>query len=137
MEQEESVMKKAFAILVIVAALSLFIQLQPAFAAYDSAAAKAAMQKVAQHMKDLQANVAAKDYYGAAEKFMDVARDFKELAVINPIKGDKETWNRIHGNLINAAFKGIGACGAQDDAGIKQAIQDLIKYRNEGHKIFN
>jgi len=135
MEQEESVMRKAFTILVIVAALSLFMQ--PAFAAYDSAAAKAAMQKVAQHMKDLQANAAAKDYYGAAEKFMEVARDFKELAVIDPAKGDKETWNRIHGNLINAAFKGIGACGAQDDAGVKQAIQDLIKYRNEGHKIFN
>jgi hypothetical protein len=135
MEREESIMRKTFALLVIVAALSLFTQ--PAFAAYDGAAAKAAMQKVAQDMKDLQAKAAAKDYYGAAEKFMDVARVFKELAVINPAKSDKETWNRIHGNLVNAAFKGIGACGVQDDAGVKQAIQDLIKYRNEGHKIFN
>jgi hypothetical protein len=135
MEKEESIMKKAFKALVIVAALSLMIQ--PAFAIYDSPAAKATMQKVAVLMKDLQAKVAVKDYYGTAEKFMDVARLFKELEVIDPVKGDKETWNRIHGNLINAAFKGIGACGAQDDSGIKQAIQDLIKYRNEGHKIFN
>jgi hypothetical protein len=135
MEKEENIMRKSFTILVIVTALSLFIP--PAFSAYDSAAAKTAMQKVAQHMKDLQAKTAAKDYYGAAEKFMEVARVFKELDVINPVKGDKETWNRIHGNLINTALKGIGACGAQDDAGVKQAIQDLIKYRNEGHKIFN
>jgi hypothetical protein len=132
---KEGVMKRAFTLLVVVAALSLFVQ--PASAAYDSAAAKAGMQKVAQQMKDLQAKAAAKDYYGAAEKFMDVARVFKELAAINPAKGDQETWDRIHGNLINAAFRGIGACGAQDDAGVKQAIQDLIKYRNEGHKIFN
>jgi hypothetical protein len=129
-------MKKRVWIVLAVMALFCFL-MQPAFAAYDSTAAKAAMQKIAQNMRDLQAKSAAKDYYGAAEKFMEVARLFKELAVINPAKSDKETWNRIHGNLINAAFKGIGACGAEDDAGVKQAIQDLIKYRNEGHKIFN
>jgi len=53
-----------------------------------------------------------------------------------PAKGAKTAWDRDHGNLIEAAFKGIGACGVRGDGAIKQAIQDIIKYRNEGHKMF-
>lgn len=134
MEQGESIMRKAFALLVIVASLSLFIP--SAFPAYDSAAVKAAMEKLPQHMTDIQTKSAARDYYGAAEGFMEVARLIKKLDVIVPVKGEKAIWDQNHRNLINAAFKGIGACGAQNDAAIKEAIKELIKYRNESHKIF-
>ena len=127
-------MRKAFALLVAIAALSLFIT--PAFSAYDSAAVKAAMEKMPQHMTDIQTKLAARDYYGAAEGFMEIARLFKKLDVIAPVKGEKAIWDQVHRNLINAAFKGIGACGAQNDAAIKEAIQELIKYRTEGHKLF-
>jgi threonine synthase len=134
MEQEESIMRKAFALLVTVASLSLFIP--PAFSAYDSATVKAAMEKMPQHMTDIQTKLAARDYYGTAEGFMEIARLIKKLDVIVPVKGEKAIWDQDHRNLINAAFKGIGACGAQNDAAIKEAIQELIKYRTEGHKLF-
>jgi hypothetical protein len=127
-------MRKAFALLVIVASLSLFIP--PAFPAYNSAAVKATMEKMPQHMTDIQTKTAARDYYGAAEGFMEIARIIKKLDVIAPAKGEKAIWDRIHQNLINAAFKGIGACGSQNDAAIKEAIVELIKYRTEGHKLF-
>lgn len=97
---------------------------------------KAYMQKMPQNITDLQAKSEARDYYGTAEKFMEIARIFKGLDVVVPMKSEKAIWDQNHRNLINAAFKGIGACGAQDDAAIKQAIQDIIKYRNEGHKLF-
>jgi hypothetical protein len=135
MKKEEGTKRKIFAFLVIVASLSLFIP--PAFSAYDSAAVKAAMEKMPQRMTDIQTKLAAHDYDGVAEGFMEIARLFKRLDVIVPVKGEKAIWDRNHRNLINAAFKGIGACGVQDDAGVKQAIQEMIKYRNEGHKIFN
>ena len=134
MKQEESIMRKAFALLVIVASLSLFIP--PAFAAYDSAAVKAAMAEIPRHMTDIQAKSASHDYYGAAEGFMEIARLIKKLDVIVPVKGEKAIWDQDHRNFINAAFKGIGACGAQNDVAIKEAIQELIKYRTEGHKLF-
>jgi len=127
-------MRKAFALLVTFVSLFLFIPL--AFSAYDSAAVKAAMEKMPQHMTDIQTKLAARDYYGAAEDFMEIARLIKKLDVIVPVKGEKAIWDQDHRNFINAAFKGIGACGAQNDVAIKEAIQELIKYRTEGHKLF-
>jgi hypothetical protein len=127
-------MRKALALLVIVASLSLFIP--PAFPAYDSTAVKAAMEKMPQHITDIQTKWTARDYYGAAEGFIEIARLIKKLDIIVPVKGEKAIWDRIHRNLINAAFKGIGACGAQNDAAIKETLQELIKYRTEGHKLF-
>ena len=127
-------MRKAFALLAAIASFSFFIT--PVFSAYDSVAVKAAMEKMPQHMTDIQTKLAARDYYGAAEGFMEIARLFKKLDVIVPEKGEKAIWDQVHRSLINAAFKGIGACGAQNDAAIKEAIQELIKYRTEGHKLF-
>jgi hypothetical protein len=123
-------------IVVVVVMVSLLFLTQVATAAYDSAQAKAVMKQVIQNFKELNAKATAKDYYGAAEKFMDIAKIFKSLEAVTPPKGKKAEWDRIHGGLIKAAFKGIGACGAQDDAGIKQAIGEMVKFRDEGHKMF-
>lgn len=105
-------------------------------AAYDSAQTKATMQQVAQAMKELNDKVTAKDYYGAAEKFMDIAKLFKGIGNAPPPACDQSQWVRIHEGIVNSAFKGIGACGLKDDAGIKQAIADMVKFRDEGHKMF-
>jgi hypothetical protein len=94
------------------------------------------MQKLPAAMQELQAKSAAKDYFGTAEKFMDIARLFKSLENAVPASGDKEKWNQVHQALINSAFKGIGACGAKDDDDIKKAISELAKYKDEGHKLF-
>ena len=119
-----------------VVAASLLFLTQAAMAAYDSAQAKAIMKQVVQNFKELNAKATAKDYYGAAEKFMDIAKIFKSLEAVTPPKGEKAEWDRIHGGIVKAAFKGIGSCGAQDDAGIKQAIGEMVKFRDEGHKMF-
>jgi hypothetical protein len=55
---------------------------------------------------------------------------------VTPPEGSKEQWDSIHDALINSAFKGIGACGAKDDIAIKQAMREMIKLRDEGHKLF-
>ncbi len=116
--------------------IGCFLVAQAAYAQYDSAAAKATMKQVAGNLQELQKKAAAKDYFGTAEKFMDIAKTFKALDKVTPPKGAKAEWDRIHGNMIKAAFKGIGACGAGNDAGIKAAVDELVRYRNEGHKIF-
>jgi threonine synthase len=132
--EEKSIVKKAFALLGIVVSLSFFIP--QAYSASNSAVVKATMEKMPQHMTDIQTKTASHDYYGAAEGFMEIARLIKKLDVIVPVKGEKAVWDQVHRNLINASLKGIGACGAQNDAAIKEAIIELIKYRTEGHKLF-
>jgi hypothetical protein len=94
------------------------------------------MQKLPAALQDLQARSAAKDYFGTAEKFMEIAKLFKFLDKIVPDGGNKAKWDEIHNNIMNTAFRGIGACGSKDDEGIKKAIDDLAKYRDEGHKLF-
>jgi hypothetical protein len=94
------------------------------------------MQKIPAAMKDLQARFAAKDYFGTAEKFMDIAGMFKSLEKVIPDNGDKADWDRIHQSMINTSFKGIGACGTKDDKTIENAIEILGKYKEEGHKLF-
>lgn len=99
-------------------------------------AVKTAMQKLPPIMQALQSALSAKDYFGTAENFMDLAQVIKGLDTVVPPQGDKAKWNQIHGRLIDAAFKGIGACGARDDTAIRQALQDIIKARDEGHALF-
>jgi hypothetical protein len=67
---------------------------------------------------------------------MDTAKLFKNLDSVTPPEGSKEQWDSIHDALINLAFKGTGACGAKDDIAIKQAMREMIKLRDEGHKLF-
>jgi len=127
-------MKKRL-ILVVVTLVSFLFLTQAATAAYDSAQTKAAMKQAVQTFKDLNAKVTAKDYYGAADKFMDIAKLFKELESAAPPALDQAKWTRIHEGIVNAAFKGIGACGLKDDKGIQQAISEIIKLRDEGHQM--
>jgi hypothetical protein len=122
--------------LVAAAVILCLLLTQSVFAGYDSAATKAVMKQNVKDIQELQKRAAAKDYFGTAEKFMDLAKAFKTLDQVTPPKGTKVQWQQNHDGLINAAFRGIGACGAGDDAGIKAAIGELIRYRNEGHKIF-
>lgn len=105
-------------------------------AAYDSAQTKAAMKQAAQTFKELNDKAAARDYFAAAEKFMDLAKLFKGLESAAPPACDQAQWARITDGIVNSAFRGIGACGQKDDAGIKQAIADIVKFRDEGHKTF-
>jgi hypothetical protein len=128
-------MKKRL-ILVVATLVSLLFLTQTALAAYDSAQTKATMRQAAQTMKELNDKVAAKDYYGAAENFMDIAKLFKGLESAAPPACDQAQWIRIIEGMINSAFKGIGACGLKNDAGIKQAIADMVKFRDEGHQMF-
>jgi hypothetical protein len=126
--------KKVFTFLVLM--VFVFSLTQTAIAAYDGAQVKTSMETIGRLFKDLNTKVASKDYYAAAERFMDIAKFFKNLDSVTPPGGSQEQWESIHGALINSAFKGIGACGAKDDMAIKQSMGEMIKFRNEGHKLF-
>jgi hypothetical protein len=128
-------MKKTFLLVLIIAAAIVFGTITMA-ADSNLSVIQPVMQKLPSAMQELQAKSTAKDYFGTAEKFMDIAQMFKSLDKIVPDNGNKAKWNDVHNNIISAAFRGIGACGTKDDSDIKKAIQDLAKYKDEGHKLF-
>jgi hypothetical protein len=126
--------RKLFVILGVMIGLAF---VSPLVAADTSATAlKTSMQKLPPIMQSLQAAISAKDYFATAERFMDLAHVFKDLDDTVPAPGDKAKWDEIHGRMINAAFKGIGACGTRDDDAIQKALQDIAAARDEGHAAF-
>jgi hypothetical protein len=128
-------MKKHF-LLVLMIAVSLVLGTAAMAADSNLSTIQPVMQKMPDAMKELQVKAAAKDYFATAQAFMEIAGLFKSLDKVIPDNGAKVKWDQIHGAMINAAFAGIGACGAKDDKAIKKAIQELAKYKEEGHKLF-
>lgn len=128
-------MKKHF-LLVLMVAVGLVLGTAAFAADSNLSTIQPVMLKMPAAMQTLQAKADAKDYFATAQAFMDIAILFKSLDKVVPDNGEKGKWDQIHGAMINAAFAGIGACGAKDDAGITRAIKELSKYKDEGHKAF-
>ena len=94
------------------------------------------MRKNQELMSELGNAVKAEEYFIAAEKLIELAKTMKSLETITPEKGSKEDWDNIHQDLINAAFKGIGACADEDSETLKAYIREISGLIKEGHGIF-
>lgn len=106
------------------------------FAEYDEAKVKGAMKAAAGAMGELGKAAESKEFYVAAEKLMAIAQAFKSLESVTPEKGSKEEWDKNHQTLIKAAFKGIGACGEEDQAKLNAAIAEIAGQMKAGHSMF-
>jgi hypothetical protein len=95
-----------------------------------------AMHKNQELMGQLGNAVKAGEYFIAAETLMEIAKIMKSLETITPEKGSKEDWDNLHQDLIEAAFKGIGACADEDSETLKAYIREISGLIKEGHGIF-
>ncbi len=84
------------------------------FAKYDKDMVVKVMRASGAVMGDLKKAASEKNFFTAAEKLMEIAKNMKSLDTVIPKKGAKEDWDQIHQDVIKAAFKGIGACGEED-----------------------
>ena len=60
----------------------------------------------------------------------------KTLDTMTPKKGSKAEWDAIHGDLINAAFGGIGACGDENKDAASAAAGEIGTLIKKGHDIY-
>jgi hypothetical protein len=84
----------------------------------------------------LNAAVESGDYFTAAEKLMELAKSSKKLQTVTPPRGSKKQWDRIHTDLIKAAFRGIGAAGEEDSKKLSEAVNEIGALVKEGHSTF-
>ena len=118
-------------------ALIVFLLITPQlFAQYDREAVVSVMRNSYRLMGEINAAANAQDYYTTAVKLMELAEDFKILEQTPPPRGSRVEWNRIHSELIDAAFRGIGACGEKDSEALKAEISKIMAYNQEGHSKF-
>ncbi|MBD3304939.1 hypothetical protein GF339_01145 [candidate division KSB3 bacterium] len=127
---------KTQSLVVLCGLLLVVVAASAAFAEYDKDAVVEAMQSNGAHMKALQEAADNKEFFAAAENLMAIAKTMKSLDAFTPPSGDKAEWDEIHGNLIKAAFKGIGACGEEDVDKLQASIDEIGGLIKQGHKIF-
>ncbi len=106
------------------------------FAQYDRDAVVSAMRNNAKLMGALNEAAGKKDYFAAAEALMGIAQSTEPLLSLNPPKGSKAVWDRIHTEVIKAAFRGIGACAEEDIAQLNVYIGEIGARIQEGHTTF-
>ncbi len=127
-------MKKRYVVMLSVVVLALFA-LQ-ASADYDKDAVVSVMRANGAAMKAINGALDAGDFFTAATKLMEIATSMKSMDAQTPEKGTKDEWDRMHGELVKAAFKGIGACGEEDVEKAKQYVGEIRAFIKEGHGMF-
>lgn len=107
-----------------------------AFAQYDKDLVVGVMRANGALMGEVNKAIGEGDFFTAAVKFMDIAQNMKTLDTVKPKKGSKAEWDAIHGDLINAAFRGIGACGEEDKDAVSAAVGEIGALIKKGHGMF-
>lgn len=128
-------MKKHVLILLCVAALTLFA-VQAFAAEYDKEKVVSVMKANGMAMGAVKKALAAEDFFTVAENLMVIAKGMKSLEDVEPPKGEKEAWDNNHSTLINAALKGIGACGEEDAETVGMYVGEIGALIKEGHGMF-
>ena len=127
-------MKKRIYLIAI--AIILLLVTPQLFAQYDRDTVVAVMRNNVKLLGAINNAVKAEDFYTAAVKLMELAEGHKTLEQIPPPRGSRAEWNRMQGELIDAAFRAIGACAERDAKGVQAEISKIIALRNQGHGSF-
>ncbi len=127
-------MKKISVVLLCVVVLTLFAT--QVFAEYDKDKVVKVMRSNGASFGGLKKAAEQGDFFKAAEKLMQIAKNMKALEDVTPQEGSKDDWKRIHKAIIKVAFKGIGACGEEDGEKLKITIGEIGSFIKEGHGLF-
>ena len=121
---------------VFVAVIVLLLTAPQLFAQYNREAVVAVMRDSYRLIGEIDAAANQNDFYTTAVKLMELAEGFKTLEQTPPPRGSRAEWDRIHNDLIDAAFRGIGACGRRDGNALKAELSKIMAYNQEGHGKF-
>ena len=123
-------------VLILTAAAFLALVVPQAFAQYNRSAVVAQMRASGGLVQEANKAAGSQDFYTAAVKLMALAEGHNALTALAPPKGAEAEWDRIHNDLVAAAFRGIGACGERDAAKLQAEIGRIFALSKEGHDKF-
>ena len=125
-------MKQTKIIVLIVALVMLVSSI--GFAEYDRDLVKQVMRDNVSLMGAVSKAAKQEDYLAAGQALMKLAEGAISVKEFTPPKGSADEWEATWDAFIMAAFKGIGACGEEDENGLNDAIKALKKLNGQGHK---
>ena len=85
-------------------------------------------------MREIGNAAKTEDFQAAGESLMKLAQGMISIQNYSPNRGSQASWDSTFEAFINAAFRGIGACGARDIDGLNTALRELGSLNKEGHR---
>ena len=126
-----STYRKARVAVLITALMSMVSVL--AFAEVDRDVVVAVMRGNVTLMGEIGEAAAAEDWVLAAQKLFAIAEGMVGVMKYDPPRGSKEDFVATIGEFVFAAYRGIGACGAQDAEALQESIAELRALNRQGH----
>jgi hypothetical protein len=120
----------------VIALMLLFLITPQLFAQYNRDAVVSVMRSSYKLIGEINTAAGENDFFATAVKLMELAEAFKTLEQTPPPRGSRAEWDRIHNELIQAAFRGIGACGERDSKALRAEISTIMALNQEGHSKF-
>lgn len=103
---------------------------------YDSAAVKEIMHSNGATAGAINKALAAGDFVAVGNGFIQFAQNAQKAAQYAPPKGDPAEWTKLWNDFLFAAYKGVGAAGAKDEAAAKAALGQIFGTMKAGHGSF-
>ena len=116
--------------------LALFITLVSSaslFAEYNQDHVVQVMGNNVALMGEINGAVKAEDWVLAAQKLFAIAEGMLGIMVYDPPRGSKADWDATMAAFVDAAYIGIGACGAKDADALQKAVTTLRQLNRQGH----
>jgi cytochrome c556 len=131
---EETFVKRKI-IMISAILLALFVA-SVGVAGYNRDVVVAAMHSNAQNLGTVKKSLEGGDYFATAQALMAIAVTEHSLLQQDPPKGSKAEWDRIHGEVLKAALRGIGACAEEDMNAVNSHVGTIGSLIKEGHSTF-
>ncbi len=103
---------------------------------YDSAAVKEIMHSNLATAGAVNKAIAAGDFVAVGNGFIQFAQNAEKMQQYAPPKGDPQEWSRLWSDFLFNAFAGVGAAGAKDADGAKEALGKIFGDEKQGHPEF-
>jgi len=103
------------------------------FAEYDQDHVVRVMRDNVGLMGEINGAAQAEDWVLAAQKLFALSEGMLDIMVYDPPRGSKADWDTTMMAFVNAAYIGIGACGAQDAEALQKAVGTLRQLNRQGH----
>lgn len=103
---------------------------------YDKAVVVQVMRTNVATLGQVKAALNKGDFYAAAEGFWKFAEGQNKIMQYTPPKGSKAEWNRVLGEFVSTALRGVGASGEKDPAKGLAIVEELQKLNKTGHTLF-
>ena len=130
-------MRKLHVFVFIALAMGLVLAI-PAVAqeTYDKAVVVQVMRTNVATLGQVKSALNKGDFYAAAEGFWKFAEGQNKIMQYTPPKGSKAEWDRVLGEFVSTALRGVGATGEKDAAKGLAIVEELQKLNKTGHSLF-